>query len=156
MDEAATASDFRTDTKVYPDRNEFIAALQEEEVVDPKSPEGALHYPKLNKMGGKVFKLLERWRVPQSLLQPEQGQSRDSQLLCSNFASNSAKQKWLRSSEDLQMPMVRFTSSETTPSISVLMYSFTLNECHLKSKIIHKQEDRTPSRPGWGQGCHTN
>jgi hypothetical protein len=64
MAEPAATTDFTKDKKFYPDKLEFMEALQEQETVDPKSPEGALYYPKLCKIGGKIDKLLKDGNFP--------------------------------------------------------------------------------------------
>ena len=55
---------FSKDPKFYPDRTDFMKALQEDAVQDPKSPDGALYYPKLTKMANKMLKLLKDGSFP--------------------------------------------------------------------------------------------
>ena len=49
--------------------------------MDPRSPEGALHYPKLNKIRGKIFKLLKNGKFPNLLA----NKSRASREMANSF-----------------------------------------------------------------------
>jgi hypothetical protein len=139
------AVDISKDKKYYPDRMEFMKALQEEPTVDPKSPDGALHYPDMLKIASKVFNLLKDEKFPNL----HSNKSRTSREIA---------HAWVRLRKQLDKTAVHdefqcFAHGGNSKLYIIqndLQYFgfdvFLRNYSnHLASKVVQKQDDRTPS-----------
>jgi hypothetical protein len=133
------------DKDLYPDRTEFMQALQEEAQVDPKSPEGALHHPNLIKFAGKVYVLLKagnfkhlgsnKSRASREIAhafvrlrkQHAKGAVDD---VFKPFANPSTELLWIIQNDETHFGYDRFLRNYSN---------------HLASKVVTKREDRTPS-----------
>lgn len=140
-------TDFTRAKRYYPDLTEFMEALQEEETVDARSADGALHYPKLSKVAGKVYKLLKEGKFPnlaanktRAAREITQSFIRLRKLLDTTQVDDVFKSFAKATSDESKVYIIRNDAEYFGFDLFLRNYSN-----HLASKVVQKQEDRTAS-----------